>query len=315
MILSYRLYRPHLNSYATISTIHLRNLNVKNLKRLDSDLAKKYKDFKMMGGSLKTFFKKVGNFGRKVLSTMPRISRVLHKITGKALDFLNSDTGKAIVNTVGKAVETGLHLPGLSKVINRIPEVAKKGFDGLTDIINNIKKQNPGVSMEQAKDLVQNIYNTSKEIYKDYQDDKQKAEQKALEETKKTVDGVNEIVKDEGKQEISAGLLKAAKYLPLMSLVNPVYVEDKKGGMIPKFKKPSNLIKKYLGEQAVKEYPTAAVNKYAGRLYLAGQCGKPKGLPNPLAVAKGESQDMKNGTGVKKSKGKSLLEKLRNNEL
>ena len=39
--------------------------------------------------------------------------------------------------------------------------------------------------------------------------------------------------------------------------------------------KPTELIKKYVpnGPIAVKEYPTAAIKKYAGRLFLAGQCG------------------------------------------
>lgn len=306
MLLSYKTYRPHLNSYATISTVHLRNLNLKNLKRLDSDIARHYSEFKMMGGSVKGFFRKIGNFGRKILNVMPGISRTLHKLTGKALEFLNSDTGKAIVDKIGKAVETGLKIPGISKVINRLPEITKKGFDGLTDIINNIKNKNPGVSFDQAKNLVHDIYNTSKEIYED--------QKRAEEETKKTVDGVNEIIKQEGKQEISAGLMKSAKYLPIMGLVNPVYVKDKKGGMIPRWKKPTDLIKRYLGESAVKEYPTAMVNKYAGRLYLGGECGV-----SAVKTKKSgqESKDMSSQEkgGSKKSTGKTLLEKLRNNEL
>ena len=142
MILSYKLYRPHVNSYATMSTIHLRNLNVKNLKRLDSNLANKYKDYKIMGGSLKSFFGKIGSFGRKVFNSLPSFSKKLHSLTGKALDFLNSDTGKSIINSIGQAVETGIKVPGLSKVINRLPEIAKKGFDGLTEIIENIKNKN-----------------------------------------------------------------------------------------------------------------------------------------------------------------------------
>ena len=161
--------------------------------------------------------------------------------------------------------------------------------------------------------LLETILRTSKEIYED--------QKRAEEETKKTVDGVNEIIKEEGKQEISAGLIKSAKFLPIMGLVNPVYVKDKKGGMIPRWKKPSDLIKRYLGERALKEYPTAAVNKYAGRLYLGGKCGKVKNVrPQFVAEKSGqEPKDMssqeKGGSKKIKSNGKSLLEKLRNNEL
>lgn len=343
-----KLYKPHLNSYHSISTVHLRNLNIKNLKRLDSRLAKNYADYKRMGGgSLKSFLGKVGRFGRKVLNAMPAISRKLHALTGKALTWLNTDTGKAIVDKLAKAAETGLKLPGISNIIKKIPEVAKEGFDRLTEIVQGIKEKNPGVSVEQATQLVKDIYNTSKNIYNEYQDSKKKAE----EETAKIADKLSDVIKEEGKQEISAGLMKAGKYLPLFSLVNPVYVKKSKdGGMIklpvPKFKKPSDLIKKYISEQAVKDYPTAAVNKYAGRLYLAGMCGPtPENEPRAMATVKGsksgrlylggedeiQNVDNKFKKGIKQSpeteksfsagkskgssKGKSLLDKLRNGEL
>lgn len=331
MLINDKHYRPHLGSYHALSTVHLRNLNLKYLKRLDSGLAKNYSDYKMMGGSLKSFFGKIGKFGRKVLSSMPAISKALHSITGKALNFLTSDTGKAIVDKIGTAINSAI--PGLGTVIKQGVPLLKKGYDGLTELINNIHNQNPGVSIDQATQLVKDIYNTSQNIYKDYKDDRQKAqdqkeseqktaEQKALEQTKEITDKVNDIIKDEGKQEISAGLLKSAKYLPLFTLVNPVYTKKSKdGGMvkldIPIFKKPTELIKKYVpnGPIAVKEYPTAAIKKYAGRLFLAGQCGTSAtkndsgrlylgGLPNPLTK-----------TEAPKPKGKTLLDKLRKNEL
>lgn len=321
MLINDKHYRPHLGSYHALSTVHLRNLNLKYLKRLDSGLAKNYSDYKMMGGSLKSFFGKIGKFGRKVLSSMPAISKALHTITGKALNFLTSDTGKSIVDKIGNAINSAI--PGLGTVIKQGVPLLKKGYDGLTELINNIHNQNPGVSIDQATQLVKDIYNTSQNIYKDYKDDKQKAEEKALEQTKEITNKVNDIIKEEGKQEISAGLLKSAKYLPLFTLINPVYTKKSKdGGMvkldIPVFKKPTELIKKFVpnGPVAVKEYPTAAIKKYAGRLFLSGECGTSAiknndsgrlylgGLPNPLTK-----------TEAPKPKGKSLLDKLRKNEL
>ena len=320
MIINNR-YTPRLDEYSRIATTNLRNLNVKKLKMIDPELAKTYCQYKLMGGSIKSFFQRIGNTAKKILNVMPQVSRTLHTLTGHALNFLNSPMGKSIIDKLGKAAEAGLKMPGLAKIINKIPEVAKKGFDGLTEIINNVKNKT-GVPLDQAKNLVQDIYNTSKEIYKDYQDDKQKA----LEETKKISEKVGDIIKEEGKAEVSAGLMKSAKYLPLMRLVNPVYTKKSKdGGMInlpvPRFKKPSDLIRKYISEQAVKDYPTAAVNKYAGRLYLggSGMCGPtPKGLKNPLAKNT-ESGRLYLG-GSKSSKSEStnksnLLDKLRKGKL
>lgn len=314
MIINNR-YTPRLDEYSRIATTNLRNLNVKKLKMIDPELAKTYCQYKLMGGSIKSFFQRIGNTAKKILNVMPQVSRTLHTLTGHALNFLNSPVGKSIIDKLGKAAEAGLKMPGLAKIINKIPEVAKKGFDGLTEIINNVKNKT-GVPLDQAKNLVQDIYNTSKEIYKDYQDDKQKA----LEETKKISEKVGDIIKEEG---VSAGLMKSAKYLPLMRLVNPVYTKKSKdGGMInlpvPRFKKPSDLIRKYISEQAVKDYPTAAVNKYAGRLYLggSGMCGPtPKGLKNPLASSGrlylGGSKSSKSESTSKSN----LLDKLRKGKL
>ena len=295
-------------------------------------MARYYADAKMMGGSFKSFVSKIGNFGKKILKTMPRISKMLHTFTGKALTWLNSDTGKAIVDKLAKAAEAGLKLPGLSQIINKLPSVAKEGFDRLTEIVTNIKEQNPGVTLDQAKNLVQDIYNTSKNIYQDYKDSQKKAEEKTAE----IADKVSNMIKEDGKQEISAGLLKSAKYLPLFELCQPVYTKkSKSGGMIslnvPYYKKPSDLIKRFVPNPALalKEYPVCA-GKIAGRLYLVGSknSGKDlKGLPNPNAfkqtkvpevvtIKTGITEESSKGLCAKKSgKSLSLLDKLRSNKL
>lgn len=323
MLINDKHFRPHLSSYYSFTDANLRNLNLKYLKQLDSNLSRNYAEYKMMGGSIKSFFQKVNNFGKKVLSAMPRVSKVLHNVTGKVLNALNTPTGKAIVDKIGDMVN-GV-APGVGTIIKRIPEVAKKGYDGLTDIINKIHEHAPQVSIEQATNLVKDIYNTSKNIYTDYKDEKQKADEKkkedeknkeelnkkALEETKDIAEKLTDVIKEE-KGEVSAGLMKSAKYLPIMRLVNPVYTKkSKEGGMIdlpiPRYTKPSTLIKRYLGEEANKNYPTAAVNKYAGRLFLAGKCSGRLYL-----AGKDEKEPTTRKTGLK---GKSLLDKLRNDEL
>ena len=327
-----RHYRPHINDYDRISSTNLRNFNLKNLKKIDPRMARYYADAKMMGGSFKSFVSKIGNFGKKILKTMPRISKMLHTFTGKALTWLNSDTGKAIVDKLAKAAEAGLKLPGLSQIINKLPSVAKEGFDRLTEIVTNIKEQNPGVTLDQAKNLVQDIYNTSTNIYQDYKDSQKKAEEKTAE----IADKVSNMIKEDGKQEISAGLLKSAKYLPLFELCQPVYTKkSKSGGMIslnvPYYKKPSDLIKRFVPNPALalKEYPVCA-GKIAGRLYLGGSknSGKDlKGLPNPNAfkqtkvpevvtIKTGITEESSKGLCAKKSgKSLSLLDKLRSNKL
>jgi hypothetical protein len=233
--------------------------NIKSLKKLDKDLAKTYTNTKYYGGSLKSFFKKVGRFAKKVLNAPAKIASKIYPWMKKGIDALDkNDTAKKLlekVPIVGPAIPAAIH--GLKDIT-----------DNVDVLIKNIQEKNPGASVQQIKEIISKV----KDTYNNVKD-------KVPEEDKKIIkDNVDKVLKhlpDIIKKEGVAKVDKAAGYLPYLDKSTMKNEERTgKGGRVlaPKirFTKPT-IINKYKDVfSKLPTYDAKAVGEVGGALYNKG---------------------------------------------
>lgn len=233
-----------------------RHYNIKSLKKLDKDLAKTYTNTKYYGGSLGSFWKKVKNFGKKVLNAPAKIASKIYPWMKKGIDALDkNDTAKKLLEKipiVGPAIPAAIH--GLKDVT-----------DNVDVLIKNIQEKNPGASLQQIKEIIRKIKGT-------FDDVKDKIPEEDKQIIKNNVDKVLKhlptIIQKEGVTKVD----KAAGYLPYLDK-STMKIEErtsKTGGALkPKirFNKPS-LITKYKDIfSKLPAYDAKVIGEVGGALY------------------------------------------------
>ena len=177
---------------AFINSINLdRNYNIKTLSKFDKDFAKKYIDGRK-GGSLKSFWKKAKEWGKKIINAPSKIASKVYPYMKKGIDFLaKNSTAKSLINAIPKA----------GPAINVALESASKLTDGVDNIIKSIQEKNPNVAFNEAKKLVTDIGQTVKDVT-----DKTNISQEQKDKIKNNVDKVYNalpsLIKTEGLNKI-----------------------------------------------------------------------------------------------------------------
>ena len=233
-----------------------RHYNIKSLKKIDKDLARTYTNTKYYGGSLKSFFRKVGSFAKKVLNAPAKIASKIYPWMKKGIDALDkNDTAKNLLSSipiVGPAIPAAVH--GLKDIT-----------DNVDVLIKNIQEKNPGASVQQIKEIIKKITGTFNDVK-----DKIPEEDKKI--IKNNVDKVLKHLPDLIKKEGVAKVDKAAGYLPYLD-GSTMKSEERsgKGGRVlaPKirFMKPL-IINKYKDVfSRLPAYDAKAVGEVGGALF------------------------------------------------
>lgn len=233
-----------------------RHYNIKSLKKIDKDLARTYTNTKYYGGSLKSFFKKVGSFAKKVLNAPAKIASKIYPWMKKGIDKLDSnDAIKGLLTNipiVGPAIPAAVH--GLKNVT-----------DSVDDLIKSIQEKNPGASVQQIKEIIRKITGT----FNDVKDKIPEEDRKII---KDNVDKVLKHLPDLIKKEGVAKVDKAAGYLPYLDK-STMKTEERegKGGRIlaPKirFVKPLIINKHKDVFSKLPAYDAKAIGEVGGTLF------------------------------------------------
>lgn len=225
------------NNYITpglrVSFIHSlhndKGYSIKNLRKIDERLARDYSQTQLYGGSFKSFWKKVGQIGKKVLNAPAQIASKIYPAMKKGIDFLaKNETAKNLISAIPKAgpiINEGI------KHLSKITDVTDK-------IIENIRNKNPSVAVNEAKNLVTGIRDAVKDVT-DKTTISEEQKKKIKDNADKVYNALPSVIKSEGLEKVQ----KAAGYLPFLDPATMKVMErtSKKGGVLkPKirFTKP-----------------------------------------------------------------------------
>ena len=256
-----------------------RHYNIKSLRTIDKGLARKYTDAKYYGGSLKSFWEGAKKFGKRILNSAVETTKNMYKGPKMLIDAISkSDTAKNVISKVGNAVGSSFGVPTLGTMINTGISSASSITDMIENIIKNIKNKNPQLAVNDIKNVINKVKDTTEEITKQT-NLKDEEKQKVLDNVKKIYDKLPDVIKSEGLNKVD----KAAGYLPFVD-VNTLKAVEKKtksktGGMIGKqawkITKPI-IIRHYktIFDKLPKYEPQVvadvAAGVYGGRLTLSG---------------------------------------------
>lgn len=211
-----------------------RHYNIKSLRSIDKGLARKYTDAKYYGGSLKSFWEGAKKFGKRILNSAVETTKNMYKGPKMLIDAISkSDTAKNVISKVGNAVGSSFGVPTLGTMINTGISSASSITDMIENIIKNIKNKNPQLAVNDIKNVINKVKDTTEEITKQT-NLKDEEKQKVLDNVKKIYDKLPEVIKSEGLNKVD----KAAGYLPFVD-VNTLKAVEKKtksktGGIINK---------------------------------------------------------------------------------
>ena len=256
-----------------------RHYNIKSLRSIDKGLARKYTDAKYYGGSLKSFWEGAKKFGKRILNSAVETTKNMYKGPKMLIDAISkSDTAKNVISKVGNAVGSSFGVPTLGTMINTGISSASSITDMIENIIKNIKNKNPQLAVNDIKNVINKVKDTTEEITKQT-NLKDEEKQKVLDNVKKIYDKLPDVIKSEGLNKVD----KAAGYLPFVD-VNTLKAVEKKtksktGGMVGKqawkITKPI-IIRHYktIFDKLPKYEPQVvadvAAGVYGGRLTLSG---------------------------------------------
>lgn len=211
-----------------------RHYNIKSLRSIDKGLARKYTDAKYYGGSLKSFWEGAKKFGKRILNSAVETTKNMYKGPKMLIDAISkSDTAKNVISKVGNAVGSSFGVPTLGTMINTGISSASSITDMIENIIKNIKNKNPQLAVNDIKNVINKVKDTTEEITKQT-NLKDEEKQKVLDNVKKIYDKLPDVIKSEGLNKVD----KAAGYLPFVD-VNTLKAVEKKtksktGGIINK---------------------------------------------------------------------------------
>lgn len=233
-----------------------RHYNIKSLKKLDKDLARTYTNTKYYGGSLKSFFKKIGRFAKKVLNAPAQIASKIYPWMKKGIDALDkNETAKTLISKIP------IVGPALPAVVHGLKDIT----DNVDVLIKDIQEKNPGASFQQIKEIVRKVIGT----FNDVKDKVPEEDRKIIkDQVDKVLKHLPEIIKKEGVAKVD----KAAGYLPYLDR-SSMKTEERsgKGGRVlpPKirFMKPP-IINKYKEVfSKLPAYDAKAVGEVGGALF------------------------------------------------
>lgn len=209
-----------------------RHYNIKSLRSIDKGLARKYTDAKYYGGSLKSFWEGAKKFGKRILNSAVETTKNMYKGPKTLIDAISkSDTAKNVISKVGNAVGSSFGVPTLGTMINTGISSASSITDMIENIIKNIKNKNPQLAVNDIKNVINKVKDTTEEITKQT-NLKDEEKQKVLDNVKKIYDKLPDVIKSEGLNKVD----KAAGYLPFVDVNTLKSVErktkSKTGGMV-----------------------------------------------------------------------------------
>ena len=296
-----------------------RHYNIKSLRSIDKGLARKYTDAKYYGGSLKSFWEGAKKFGKRILNSAVETTKNMYKGPKMLINAIaNSDTAKNVISKVGNAVGSSFGVPTLGTMINTGITSANSITDMIENIIKNIKNKNPQLAINDIKNVVKKVKDTTEEITKQT-NLKDEEKQKVLDNVKKIYDKLPEVIKSEGLNKVD----KAAGYLPFVD-VNTLKAVEKKtksktGGMINKqawkITKPI-IIRHYktIFDKLPKYEPQVvadvAAGVYGGRLTLSGN-SQPEDMKIVNEPVKVESSGRLRMAGKTEGDESDLMKKLK----
>ena len=296
-----------------------RHYNIKSLRSIDKGLARKYTDAKYYGGSLKSFWEGAKKFGKRILNSAVETTKNMYKGPKTLINAIaNSDTAKNVISKVGNAVGTSFGVPTLGNMINTGISSANSITDMIENIIKNIKNKNPQLAINDIKNVINKVKNTTEEITKQT-NLKDEEKQKVLDNVKKIYDKLPDVIKSEGLNKVD----KAAGYLPFVDVNTLKSVErktkSKTGGMVPgkqawKITKPL-IIRHYktIFDKLPKYEPQVvadvAAGVFGGRLTLSGN-SKPDDMKIINEPVKVENSGRLRMAGEEKGES-DIIKKLR----
>lgn len=269
-----------------------RHYNIKSLRTIDKDLARKYTDARYYGGSLKDFWNKAKKFGKRILNSAVETTKNMYKGPKMLISAIaKSDTAKKVIEGVGNTVGKAVGVPSLGTIINTGITSADNITDTIEKIIKAIKDKNPQLAIQDIKKVITDVKNTTEQITKQT-DLPQEQKDKVLNNVNKIYNKLPDVIKEKGLNEVE----KAAGYLPILD-INTLKQEMKEkkgkaGGMVPhwKIQKPI-IIRKYPNIfKRLPNYNPKVVASVAAGIYAASQQ-----VPGGRMSMSGESkpQDMK----------------------
>jgi hypothetical protein len=253
-----------------------RHYKIKELKRIDKNLARTYTNTKYYGGSLKSFWQKVKGFGKRVLTSFINANKIFFNSGKKLLDFSRKPGVKKIIDNVGNAIGKVVGVPTMGSIINAGLDGAKTATDGLGAIIEAIKSKNPSLALNEIKGLIQKVKDTVSDAVNKIE--MTPAEKEQLEKNKdKVLNKLPDVIKNFGFAKVD----KAAGYLPFLDV--KTYSETErtgKGGRVLKpryrFVKPKIITLHKDIFSKLPAYDPDIVGEVGGRVYLgsSGRCGR-----------------------------------------
>ena len=297
-----------------------RHYNIKSLRSIDKGLARKYTDAKYYGGSLKSFWEGAKKFGKRIINSAVETTKNMYKGPKMLINAIaNSDTAKNVISKVGNAVGSSFGVPTLGTMINTGITSANSITDMIENIIKNIKNKNPQLAVNDIKNVIKKVKDTTEDITKQTN--------LSEEEKKKVLDNVEtiykklpDVIKSEGLNKVD----KAAGYLPFVDVRTLKEVErktkSKTGGMIPRWKITKPIIIRHyknvfdkLPKYEPQVVADVAAGIYGGRLTLSGsEAGSSK--PSDMKIVNEPVKVDKEGCGRLRMAGENeseLMKKLK----
>ena len=253
-----------------------RHYNIKSLRTIDKDLARKYTDARYYGGSLKSFWNGVKKFGKRIINSAITTTKNMYKGPKTLIDAIaKNDTAKNIISKVGNAVGSSFGVPTLGTMINTGISSASSITDAIESIIKNIKNKNPELTIQDIKKVIDKVKDTTEQITKQTTIP-QEQKDKVLDNVNKIYNKLPDVIKSEGLNKVD----KAAGYLPFIDVstlkLEQVAKKGKKGGMIPKWKviKPVVIRQNKAIFDKLPKYDPSVVASVAAGIYKPEESGR-----------------------------------------
>jgi uncharacterized protein (UPF0297 family) len=233
--------------YANKGTHHY---NIKTLSKIDKNLARSYVNAKYYGGSLKSFWKKVSRFGKKIFKSLKdsaiNVTKNMYKPAKWIINGIaKNDTIKGLIKKGADALGATFGVPGLGNIVVKGITAANDITDTIENMIDSVMKKNPNMTKDEVKKLVEQAKETILDISQDANlSSEQKQKIKESISKIKPIDYINKLgekitkgnVKDLGDKLDKVDLNKVQdKYMKLIEKIrkhNPSLSEKEVKGIV-----------------------------------------------------------------------------------
>ena len=229
--------------YANKGTHHY---NIKTLSKIDKNLARSYVNAKYYGGSLKSFWNRAKQFGKRILKSAYTTTKNMYKpVKWIIKGIAKNDTIKGLIKKGADALGATFGVPGLGNIVVKGITAANDITDTIENMIDSVMKKNPNMTKDEVKKLVEQAKETILDISQDANltpEQKQKIKESISK--IKPIDYINKLgekltkgkVKDLGDKLDKVDLNKVQdKYMKLIERirkVNPALNEKEVKGIV-----------------------------------------------------------------------------------